>query len=198
MSDKQLIQAANIIATDGVIILPTDTLYGLAANIFSPTGVKRIFDIKGRNPDMALPVLVSGWDQCIPLIKGDLDLGFNLQKTFWPGALTMIFKKSDCVPDTITAGRDTVAVRMPDHPAPLYICESNNTPITGTSANLSGESDALSLSDISADVRSKVDDILETNTTPQGTASTIIDLSGPKPVILRQGALNLDQALQEL
>ncbi len=60
MSDKQLIQAANIIATDGVIILPTDTLYGLAANIFSPTGVKRIFDIKGRNPDMALPVLVSG------------------------------------------------------------------------------------------------------------------------------------------
>ena len=84
MQDKELKEASNIISNDGVIITPTDTLYGLAANIFSSKGVNRIFDIKDRDRKMALPILVSNWEQCLPLVTGDLELGFQLQQKYLP------------------------------------------------------------------------------------------------------------------
>lgn len=198
MQDKELKEASNIISNDGVIITPTDTLYGLAANIFSSEGVNRIFDIKDRDRKMALPILVSNWEQCLPLVTGDLELGFQLQQKFWPGALTMIFKKTSRVPDYLTAGKDTVAVRMPNHSAPLFLCQNSESPITGTSANLSGDPDALRLSDIPESILSNVDKVLNTRPVPQGVPSTIIDLSGTTPIILRQGAIYLDEVLKEV
>ncbi len=197
MPSNELLTASNLIKKDGVIISPTDTLYGLVANIFSKKAVHRIFDIKNRDINMALPVLVCSWEQALPLIAGDLSLGFSLQEQFWPGALTMIFKKTPLIPDYLTSGKDTVAIRMPSHPAPLFICKTADTPITGTSANLSGERDALTLSDISPSIKNSVDLVITTPPSPLGTPSTIVDLSGPQPQIVREGALNITQVLKK-
>ena len=110
----------------------------------------------------------------------------------------MIFKKTSRVPDYLTAGKDTVAVRMPNHSAPQFLCQHSESPITGTSANLSGDPDALRLSDIPESILSNVDKVLNTRPVPQGVPSTIIDLSGTTPIILRQGAIYLDEVLKEV
>lgn len=198
MPTKELIEASHIISNNGVIITPTDTLYGLSANIFSEQGVNRIFKIKHRDLGLALPILVSSWGQCLPLIQGQTELGFDLQKIYWPGALTMIFKKTAAVPDYLTAGKDTIAIRMPNHPAPLFLAENLGAPITGTSANLSGEPDALTLEDLSVQVINQVDMVLDVKPSPLGTASTILDLSGSEPVIIRHGALNIERELKAI
>ena len=189
--------AVSILRAGGVLVFPTDTLYGLGADVFSPGGLERIFSIKRRRPDLALPVLVSLWDQVELVARGVPESARRLAARFWPGPLTLILPKAENLSDRVTGGRDTVAVRMPDHRAPLKLAEELGRPITGTSANRSGAKDPLSLSEVEADLGGQVDYIIRSGPAPKGTPSTIVDISGGEPRLVRSGMLDFDKILAE-
>jgi len=180
------------------VVIPTDTLYGLAADAFSLPALERIFTIKNRPTDMSVPLLVSCWDH-LEFVTGYLpEAAHQLAKRFWPGPLTLVLPKAKELPDWVTGGRDTVAVRMPDHQVALDIIRRLDRPVTGTSANRSGQLDLLDYNSIKAVLGEDVDHIVETGPPPQGTPSTVIDLTTNFPKLLRQGALSMNQILEEI
>ncbi|MDP6549586.1 MAG: L-threonylcarbamoyladenylate synthase [Dehalococcoidia bacterium] len=194
--EKELGEAVRHLRDGGVVLLPTDTLYGLGADVFSVPALKRVFSIKGRPPHLALPVLVSGWGQ-VGLVARDVpESGRMLARRFWPGALTLVLSRRDCVPDLVTGGRDTVAVRMPGHPVPLALADKLGGPITGTSANRSGEADPQTLAEVEAELGGRVDYIIRAGPAPKGTPSTVVDISTGTPRLLRQGAVPFPEVLQ--
>ncbi len=175
--------------------MPTDTLYGLAADVFSPAAVDRIFEVKGRSETSALPVLVNGWDQVRSVAKDVPPKAKYLAERFWPGALTLVLLKGDLVPDRITAGGPTLAVRMPGHPVPIELINGLGGPITGTSANISGGPDPSSLAELISQIGGRVDHIIKCGPAPDGTASTIVDLTSERPKLLREGAISFSLVL---
>ena len=180
------------------MVIPTDTLYGLAADAFSLLALERIFTIKRRPTEMSLPLLVSCWDH-IESVTGYLpEAVHQLAERFWPGPLTLVLPKSEELPDRVTGGRDTVAVRMPDHPVALDIIRRLDRPITGTSANRSGQQDFLDYNAVRSDLGEDVDYIVEAGPSPKGTPSTVIDLTTNVPKLLRQGALTMNDILGEI
>ncbi len=196
MGPKDLEQAVHHLRNGGVVAIPTDTLYALAADVFNTAALDRIFAIKGRSDDLALPVLVSGWDQ-LEMVAENTPLKTRaLAERFWPGALTLVVQKANGLPDRLTAGRPTVAVRMPGHPVPIELINRLGSPITGTSANISGGADLLTLDELSSQLGEPVDLIVEKGPTPKGTASTIVDITSGKPRLLREGAISFQQVLE--
>jgi len=196
MEPADLERAVQRLKEGGVVAIPTDTLYGLAADVFSHSAIDRVFAVKGRPKDLALPVLVGGWGQVREVAKNLPPQAKALVERFWPGGLTLVVEKADGLPDQLTAGGPTVAVRMPDHPVPIRLIEGLGSPITGTSANLSGGADLLSLAELTEQIGSLVDQVITTGPEPKGTASTVIDITGDKPKLLRQGAIPLESILE--
>ena len=181
--------AVRILKNGGVVAVPTDTLYGLAANPFDEAAVKRVFRLKGRSRTVALPLLLAEADDISKYARAVPDLAWAMVKHFWPGTLTVVLKKSDAVPGLVSGGADTVALRVPDHPVPRAIVRGLGFPITGTSANRSGESALTSARAVRAEFGDDLDLIVCSGMTPSGLASTVLDLSGDSPAILRQGAI---------
>ena len=196
MGPKDLEQAVQHLRNGGVVAIPTDTLYGLAADVFNTAALDRIFAIKGRSDDLALPVLVSGWDQLGMVAENTPPKTRALAERFWPGALTLVVQKANGLPDRLTAGGPTVAVRMPGHPVPIELIDGLGGPITGTSANISGGADLLTLDELSSQLGERVDLIVGKGPTPKGTASTIVDITSGKPKLLREGAISFPQVLE--
>ena len=196
MGLKDLEQAVQHLRNGGVVAIPTDTLYGLAADVFNTAALDRIFAIKGRSDDLALPVLVRGWDQLEMVAENTPPKTRALAERFWPGALTLVVQKANGLPDRLTAGGPTVAVRMPGHPVPIELTNGLGGPITGTSANISGGADLLTLDELSSQLGERVDLIVGKGPTPKGTASTIVDITSGKPKLLREGAISFQQVLE--
>lgn len=115
-TEKDIKTAAEILKNGGLCVIPTETVYGLGANAYDETAVKNIYAAKGRAADNPLIVHISEFEEIYPLVKEIPEKAKNLAEKFWPGPLTMIFKKSDKIPDAVTCGMDTVAIRMPSHP----------------------------------------------------------------------------------
>ena len=180
----------------GVVALPTDTLYGLAADVFNAAALRRVFDIKGRPAELALPVLVSDVEQAERVARDFPPAARRLAQAFWPGSLTLVLPKTPDLSPLITGGRDTVAVRMPQHWAPLALAAGLGRPITGTSANRSGAPDLPTLAALQATLGDAVDYIIAQGPPPQGAPSTIIDLTGDRPTLIREGVLPFAAALQ--
>ena len=193
---QDLDQALRILEKGGVIVVPTDTLFGLAADVFSGPGVQRIFEIKGRPPGLALPVLLADWDQLEMVVHPLPDVGLSLARRFWPGPLTLVMPKSPNVPDPVTAGRPTVAVRMPDHWVPLELARRLGSPITGTSANPTGQGDPATLKDVERQLGGLVDYIVRGGSAPVGKSSTIVDVTSGAPKLIREGAIPFDDVLR--
>lgn len=185
----QLEKAVAILKKDGVVAYPTDTVYGLGGASFSPIAVERIFKIKQRPRTMALPLLVATSDQIRQLVLELSPLAEKLIADFMPGALTLVLKRSPEIPDFVTAGADTVAVRIPAHPVPVALIHGLGEPLIGTSANLSGKPSILNATEVRAQLGNQVDFIVDGGPCGGGTESTIVDLSGIKPVIIREGAI---------
>ena len=196
MEKINLERAVGVLKNGGVVAIPTDTLYGLAADVFNPAAVDRIFAIKGRPEGLALPVLLSGWEQVQRVAENLPSQAKDLADRFWPGALTLVVHKALGLPDRLTAGGPTVAVRMPDHPAPIELIDGLGGPITGTSANISGSADRLNLAELTAELEGRVDYIVTEGPEPKGTASTVIDITSGQPKLLREGAIPFEQVLQ--
>lgn len=173
----------------GVVAFPTDTLFGLGVDVFSRPALERIFAIKGRAQGQALPVLVSGWGQ-VEMVAGNISpRAERLARRFWPGALTLVLWRLPQLPDLVTGGGETVAVRMPNHPVPLALTDGLGRPITGTSANRSGHPDLQSREDVLDQLGDLVDYVVRRGPSPAGVGSTIIDLTSEEPRLLREGAL---------
>ena len=172
-----------------MVAIPTDTLYGLAADAFNPAAIERVFDIKERPEGLALPVLLSDPGQ-LEQVANDVPEHLRaVAEAFWPGAMTLIVKRNDSLPPRLTAGHPTVAVRVPDHPVPRELARRLGRPITGTSANISGAADPTTLAELRAQVGDRVDLLVTDGPAPAGTASTIVDLSGDEPRLVRAGAV---------
>ncbi len=184
--------AVDRISGGAVLAIPTDTLYGLAADALNPDAVERVYTVKGRPADLPLPVLVSGWEQVSQVadVRGSVAaLARKLAARFWPGSLTLVLPAMPGLPARLTANRDTIAVRMPDHPVPLTLARELGRPITGTSANPSGQPDITDPRELRRLLGGLVDDMIICGPEPLGTASTIVSVSDEGITLLREGAL---------
>ncbi|MEL7562049.1 L-threonylcarbamoyladenylate synthase [Dehalogenimonas sp. 4OHTPN] len=185
---RDLNKAIDVIRNGGVAALPTDTVYCLAASLEHVDAIGRIFDIKGRATTKALPVLVADSIQMRQVAEMN-PLAELLTRRFMPGGLTLILPKKPLVPGIVTGGRESVAVRIPGHTLTLYVIKAVGAPLTGTSANVSGRGSVCNADEVRAQIGNRVDMVLDGGRCPGGVESTIVDLTGPYPVIVREGAV---------
>jgi len=187
-------KAAQVIRNKGTVVFPTETVYGLGANALSREAVERIFAAKGRPADNPLIVHINSMNMLLYLIGSPLTAETGLLiKKYWPGPLTLIFKKSSKVPAEVTAGLDTVAIRMPDNKIALELIKRSQLPIAAPSANISGKPSPTLPEHVIEDMNGKVDMILCGGKTRIGVESTVLDLSGDVPVVLRPGGLTVEE-----
>jgi L-threonylcarbamoyladenylate synthase len=189
----QIEKAIATLQHSGVVAYPTDTVYGLGASVANIPAIERIFAVKGRPKGMALPLLVADHDQIQQVASFISPTAWLLIRNFLPGGLTIILPKTAIVPDIITGGGKTVAIRIPDHPVPIAIIKGLGQPIVGTSANLSGQPSALTAAEVKSQLGTKVDMIIDGGQCSGGIESTVVDLSGKHPIIRRLGAISLEQ-----
>ena len=179
---------ADILKRGGVAAVPTETVYGLAANGLSPEAVRRIFAAKGRPEAKPISLFVTGLADAERFCR--VNEAARRLSRFWPGPLTVILPRRAIVPDEITAGGEGVGVRAPDDKATLELLRLVGFPLTGTSANLSGEPAAVSGAEALAIFRGRVDAVLDGGVCPGGVPSTVVDLTGDIAKIVRLGALS--------
>ena len=194
---KQIEMGISILKQGGLVAYPTDTVYGLGAGVNIPKAVERVYKVKERPSDMALPLLLADISQISEVAEPVPAIAWLLAKKFLPGALTIVLPKSKSVPDTITAGGKTVAIRIPAHPVPVALVQGLGMPIVGTSANLSGKPSALTADDVYSQFGDKVDLVIDGGRYRGSRESTVIDITGEVPVILREGAI-LERELRQV
>lgn len=185
--------AAQLIRGGGLVAFPTETVYGLGASTFSIRAVKEIFRVKGRPQDNPLIVHVWSFDQAWILARSIPVMFWVLAEHFLPGPLTMVLKKSDRVPDIVTAGLDTVAIRFPDHPIARALLREAGVPIVAPSANLSGAPSPTTAQHVGEDLDGKIAAILDGGPCKIGVESTVLDITHRLPVILRPGGVTREQ-----
>lgn len=184
--------AAALIRTNGVVAIPTDTFYGLAANPFDAKVLSRLFEIKGRDPSKPILLLISRPQMLPSLVEEISPLAQKVMGRFWPGPLTLIFKASKRLPDLLTGGTGTVGIRFPNATLPVRLIDRVGFPITATSANRSGEPSPASAQEVERSLGASLDCILDggsCSTLP----STVLDLTTPKPILLREGRVSADE-----
>ena len=196
--EDKISAAAKILREGGLVGIPTETVYGLAANGLDEKAVKRIFEAKGRPQDNPLILTIPG-QQWLPRYCKDIPpLAYVLARKFWPGPLTMILKcRTDVVPSVITAGLDTVAMRCPNHPVTLAIIREAGIPVAAPSANTSGRPSCTTAQDVLEDMDGKIEGVVDGGPCTVGVESTILDLTYDPPRLLRPGGLPLE-ALEQL
>lgn len=191
--DRNLIlEAGKIIQKGGLVAFPTETVYGLGADGLNEEAVKKIYQAKGRPIDNPLILHISSMEDIYPLVKEISNLAYKIIDKFWPGPLTIVLKKSNIVPQIITAGLDTVAIRMPNHPIAQEFISQAKRPIAAPSANISGRPSPTLAKHVIEDMEGKIDMIIDGGKTGIGLESTVLDLSGKKPMILRPGGVTYE------
>ena len=183
-------EASDILHAGDMVAFPTETVYGLGANALDEMASKKIYAAKGRPSDNPLIVHVANEQQILPLVKEIPESARKLMKAFWPGPLTIIFNKSDVVPYGTTGGLDTVAIRMPNHKVALTLIEESNIPIAAPSANTSGRPSPTTAMHVMDDLNGKISMVIDGGEVGIGIESTIVDVTGDIPMILRPGYIN--------
>lgn len=191
ISDK-LADAGEIIRAGGLVVFPTETVYGLGANALDGEAVKKIFKAKGRPSDNPLIVHISNLNQLSDITSEVNEITQKAIEAFWPGPLTLIMEKSHNVPETVTAGLNTVAVRMPKHDVAIALLKAANVPIAAPSANIAGKPSPTKAEHVIMDMDGKVDMILDGGPSEVGLESTILDTTSNPPVMLRPGGVTLE------
>ena len=196
-SEQDLEKAAELIKSGGLVAIPTETVYGLGANGLNPDAVKKIFEAKGRPQDNPLILHIHNPEQLRDYCREVPEEAWLLAEHFWPGPLTMILPVRDCVPRTTTAGLDTVGMRCPDNAATREIIRLAGVPIAAPSANTSGKPSTTTAAHVLHDMEGKIDAIVDGGPCRVGVESTIVDLTGPVPRLLRPGGIG-PELLEEL
>ncbi|MEW9123830.1 MAG: L-threonylcarbamoyladenylate synthase [Thermotaleaceae bacterium] len=192
IDEEKLEEAAQILRAGGTVAFPTETVYGLGANALDADAVQKIFQAKGRPSDNPLIVHIAHFEDLLPLVREIPPQTRGLADRFWPGPLTLIFKKGPKIPDVITGGLDTVAIRMPSHPIARKLIERAGVPIAAPSANLSGRPSPTRGEHVLEDLKGRVDGIITGGSCRVGLESTVLDISEEVPTILRPGGVTLE------
>lgn len=190
-------EGAEWLRSGELVAFPTETVYGLGANALDASACMKIFEVKGRPQDNPLIVHVSDRAMVNSLVEGWTPEAELCVQHFWPGPLTLVLPKTTLVPDVVTAGLLNVAVRMPSHPVALRLIEETGVPIAAPSANLSGKPSPTIGSHVWRDMKGKIPLILDAGACQVGLESTVLDLSGEVPTILRPGGITKEQ-LEEI
>ena len=185
--------ASNAILSSGLVAFPTETVYGLGANAFDASAVKKIFLAKGRPSDNPLIVHVHSKEQVMDFVKEIPETAEKLINEFWPGPLTFVLNSNGKIPSEVTAGLKTVAVRMPKNKIALELIKCADVPIVAPSANLSGKPSPTIAEHVIEDLNGKIDVIIDGGSVNIGLESTVIDLTKKIPVILRPGKISKKQ-----
>ena len=181
--------AAEILKNGGLVAIPTETVYGLAANALDGKAVAEIFIAKGRPQDNPLIVHVASLDEIPPLVEAVDSRLYDLAEKYWPGPLTVIMKKSSIIPDEVSAGLDTVAIRMPSHETARKIIEISGVPLAAPSANASGKPSPTKASHVIQDLDGKIDAVVDGGECSVGVESTVVTLATEPPTLLRPGGI---------
>lgn len=182
-------EAAEYLKASELIGIPTETVYGLAANALDPNAVKKIFEVKGRPQDNPLIVHICDLDMIFPLVQAVSETALRLAEAFWPGPLTIVLPKSDVILNEISAGLDTVAVRFPSHKIALALIKEAGFPLAAPSANLSGRPSPTTAQHVLQDLNGKIPLILDGGKCEVGLESTVISLKDDTVKLLRPGAI---------
>lgn len=194
---EQIEKGIAILKQGGLVAYPTDTVYGLGAYAYLNGAVKRIYDVKERPQDMPLPLLLAD-ENMIADVAAELSPRiWLLIKGFLPGALTLVVNKSAAVPRIVGSEGPTIAVRIPDHPVPIALIRGIQAPLIGTSANLSGRPSPLTAEEVNSQLGDRIDLVIDGGKCPGGKESTVVDVTGEKPVILRRGAIS-DEEIERM
>ena len=190
-------QAANCLLAGGLVAFPTETVYGLGANALDADAIERIYSAKGRPATNPLIAHITSREQLAQVAQHIPASAFALADVFWPGPLTVVLHRQPEVPESVSAGRDTIAVRMPAHPVAQALIKAAGVPVVAPSANRFTRPSATSAEHVLADLTGHVDIILDGGPTPIGLESTVLDLTVEPPVLLRPGGVTLE-ALQAI
>ncbi len=192
-SFEDIIRAGELLRGGDIVAIPTETVYGLAANALDAEAVKKIFIAKGRPQDNPLIVHISDFSDLEKIVSEIPDAAKKLAYKFWPGPLTMIFKKNDKIPDAVTANLSTVAVRLPSHKFARAVIHAAGVPLAAPSANTSGRPSPTSAAHVLEDLGAKVPMILDGGECSVGLESTVVDMTKDVPVLLRPGGVTLTE-----
>jgi L-threonylcarbamoyladenylate synthase len=186
------VAVALVIKAGGLAVFPTDTVYCLAADMANPEAVRRLYALKGRPAAKGLPILISERNELAGLAAEVPEETEILMEAYWPGPLTFVFKKNPEVPDAVTGGLPTVAVRLPGYVVCLTVLHEIGSPVASSSANLSGGLAPCAVSEINPTIIDGVDIVVDGGVCPRGIPSTILDVSGNVWRVLRQGSVTRD------
>lgn len=192
--EPELIQkAASVVRSGGIVIFPTRSLYGLAADAFNEEAVERIFEIKGRRSEKPILVLADSFLMLSCLVRNIPSTAQKIMDSFWPGGITIVFEANENLPANLTAGSGKIGVRRPGHPVASALVKAVGGPVTGTSANLSGNHGCGMISEIDPDIAERVDLIIDAGELKGGTGSTVIDVTEDPPVLIREGGISINE-----
>lgn len=192
LKDEELLEAARILREGGLVAFPTETVYGLGGNALDEHASEKIYAAKGRPSDNPLIAHISCMEELPALVREVPEAGRRLAEAYWPGPLTMIFRKKDEVPYETTGGLETVAVRMPSDPVASRLIRLAGVPVAAPSANTSGRPSPTRAEHVIEDLNGKIDMIIDGGQVGIGVESTIVDVSGETPVLLRPGAVTME------
>ncbi len=192
-TEENLRICAEAVRGGGIVAFPTETVYGLGASAFDEKAVKKIYRAKGRPSDNPLIVHISSLDQVKELAASVPFKAHVFMKKFMPGAVTMVLKKKPCVPDTVTGGLDTVAIRMPSHPVANKFIAECGVPIAAPSANRSSRPSPTTAKHVLHDLRGRIEYILDGGQCDIGLESTVVDFTTARPRILRSGGVGAEE-----
>jgi L-threonylcarbamoyladenylate synthase len=190
--DAALAAVVECLQQDGLVALPTDTLYALAADVTNDLAVIRLFDAKKRSRDLALPILIATASDASRHAEVT-PLSLKLAERYWPGPLTMVLKRKAAFNSLALAGGDSIGLRVPDHAVPLAVISLLGHAITGTSANRSGKKPSLTADDVVDQFGDDVDLVVDGGPVPVGIQSTLVDLTEERPRLLREGAIKREE-----
>lgn len=192
----KLKEISKIIKNGGIVVFPTETVYGIGTNGLNKEAISRLYEVKQRPINKPISLLVSSIDMAEMVAKDITDMEYKLMEKFFPGPLTIILKKKSNVPDNLTNNTDTVGIRMPDNIIAKKLIEYANVPIATPSANISGRPSGTNIDTIINDFKDKVDYYIDGGESKLGIGSTIVKIENGYPVILRYGSISKKQILE--
>lgn len=190
------VAAVQCLRSGGIIAIPTDTVYGLGADPFNASAVQKLYTFKGRPDGKPIPLILSSVEDIHSVAQNLPEFFFHLTDRFWPGGLTIVVESKDLL-SVLTAGGNTVGVRIPDNPLLLQILQAFGGPMAITSANVSGEPPATSIQEIGEELASRIDVIVDGGKTPGPIPSTVYDISVSPPIIRRHGVISEETLAKE-
>ncbi len=192
--DQEIIgKAAKLINKGRLVVFPTSTFYGLGADAFDSDVVDSVFRAKQRRPQKPILVLIACLADLIPLVRSFPVVARRLIKVFWPGDVTLVFQASDVFPPNLTGYTRKIGIRLAAHPVARALVKAVGSPITGTSANLSGKGGCTTVSELNHPIRSRVDLVLDAGGLGGGEGSTVVDVTQMPPEILRAGVVSAEK-----